>query len=204
VSFVTKVNPVPFEITFERASVWLLALEPPICSGVYFLGFDNAHDFLEILKDRGVNPTLFNRAVSQLCVGQVHFNGSAPPPEPLTMLISGSYPFLQEATAVVCSRCTLLVLDEPWQGKAPTPGNQVSWKRVCPTHFGCSIRYPVLVGSSGFQFEPKGSSLGRTIGQMLDHGIQPTFLHSSLEASLDSRQQAFYGSDSLLDPQHLD
>jgi hypothetical protein len=171
VGSVTKVNPVPFEIIFETVPVWLLVLEPSICSGVYFRGFDTAHNFLEIVKGRGVGPTLFNRAVSQLGVGHVHFDGSVPPPEPLTTLISGSYPFLQEAAAVVCSRRTLLVLDEPWRGKTPTSVNQVSWKRVRPTHFGGSICYPVLVGFSGFKFEPKGSSLGHTIGHVLDHGI---------------------------------
>jgi hypothetical protein len=60
------------------------------------------------------------------------------------------------------------------------------------------------MGFSGFPFDPKGSSLGRTIGQILDHGIRPTFLSSFVAASLDSRQQEFYGSDSLLDPRYLD
>jgi hypothetical protein len=67
-----------------------------------------------------------------------------------------------------------------------------------PTH------YPVLMGSSGFSFAPQGSSLGRTIGHILDHGIRPEFLHTSVAASLDSRQQDYYVSESLLDPRHLE
>jgi hypothetical protein len=40
VGFVTKVTPVPFHLIFERAPVWLLAMEPSICSRVYFTGIE--------------------------------------------------------------------------------------------------------------------------------------------------------------------
>jgi hypothetical protein len=64
VGFVTEVNPVPFCINFERAPVWLLALEPSICSGVYFREVKSDRALLALLEDRGFDSTLFNRAVS--------------------------------------------------------------------------------------------------------------------------------------------
>jgi hypothetical protein len=177
-------------------------MEPSICSRVYFTGIDNAHCLLTLLKDRGCDRTLFNRAITPLGVGQVHYD--LPPPALTTTLNSGSYPFLQKVAAETRSGRTLLVLDKPWRGKTPRPVNQVSWQRLRPTQFGGSTCYPVLMGFSSFPFDPKGSSLGRTIGHVLDHGIRPTFLSSFVAASLDSRQQEFYGSDSLLDLRYLD
>jgi hypothetical protein len=88
VGFVTEVNPVPFCIIFERARpVWLLALEPSICSGVYFREGKSARALLALLEDRGFDSTLFNRAVSRLGLGCVHFGCSAPSPAHATTLI---------------------------------------------------------------------------------------------------------------------
>jgi hypothetical protein len=42
------------------------------------------------------------------------------------------------------------------------------------------------------------------MGHILDHGIRPEFLHTSVAASLDSGQQDYYISESLLDPRHLE
>jgi hypothetical protein len=99
VGFVTEVTPVPFLLIFERAPVWLLALEPSICLGVYFTGIENAYGLLKLLNDQGCDPTQLNQAVTRLGVGRVHFDGSAPPPALATTLISGSHPFLQKAAA---------------------------------------------------------------------------------------------------------
>jgi hypothetical protein len=64
VGFVTGVTPVPFYLIFERAPVWLLVLEPSICSGVYFTEIENAHGLLKLLNEQGCDPALFNRAVT--------------------------------------------------------------------------------------------------------------------------------------------
>jgi hypothetical protein len=201
---VTEVTPVPFYLIFEKAPVWLLALEPSICSGVYFSGVDSAGDLLALLKDRGCDPTLFNRAVGRLGVGRVHFSGTGPAPALATTLISGSYAFLQKAASVHRPGRTLLVLDEPWRGKTPRTLHEVSWRRLKPTQFGGSTQYPVLMGSSGFPFAPQGSTLARNIGHILDHGIRPIFLAGSVAETLASRQQDFYVSNSLLDPRYLE
>jgi hypothetical protein len=95
-SFVTEVSPEPFQLSFERAPVWLLALEPSMCPGVYFKDVGSPHALLKLLNERGHDPTLFNRAVTRLGLGRVHF-GKTPKATEVTSLVSGSYPFLQQA-----------------------------------------------------------------------------------------------------------
>jgi hypothetical protein len=63
---------------------------------------------------------------------------------------------------------------------------------------------PCPHGVLGLSFAVQGSSLGRTIGHILDHRIRPEFLHTSVAASLDSGQQDYYVSKSLPDPRHLE
>jgi hypothetical protein len=204
VGFVTEVTPVPFYLIFEKAPVWLLALEPSICSGVYIGGVSSPKELLELLASRGCDPTLYNRTVARLGVGRIHYCGSTPAPDIATTLISGSYPFLQQVASVSWVGRTLLVLDEPWRGKAPKSLHEVSWRRLKPTQFGGSTNYPVLLGTSDFDFLVQGSSLSRTIGHNLDHGIHPLFLAASVGSPLDTLQSQFYVSNSLLDPRYLD
>jgi hypothetical protein len=199
------VTPVPFHLIFEMAPVWLLALEPTICSGVYISGVSSAHDLLGLLDERGCNPTLYNQAVLWLGVGRVYYCGSTPAPELAATLSSGLYPFLQQAALVSrVGRGTLLILDEPWQGKTPKSLHEVSWRHLKPTQFGGSTNYLVLLGTSGFNFSVQGSTLSCTIGHNLDHGIRPLFLAASIGSPLDTLQSKFYVSNSLLDPRYLD
>jgi hypothetical protein len=64
VGCVSKSSPEPFRLLFKRASVWLLALEPSICSAAYIMGVRSAAKLLELLSSRGEDPTLFNQAVT--------------------------------------------------------------------------------------------------------------------------------------------
>jgi hypothetical protein len=41
------------------------------------------------------------------------------------------------------------------------------------------------------------------MSHILDHGIRPEFLHTSVAASLGAGQQDYYVSESLLGPRHL-
>jgi hypothetical protein len=169
---VTKFSPPePFCLVFEQAPVWLLALEPSMCSAAYISGIKSANNFLELLRSRGQDPTLFNRAVTWLGVAQVHYCGNKPAPTQATTLISGSYPFLQQAAARPGLGRTLFLLDEPWRGKTNPRSALVTWQRLKPTQFGGSTHFPVLVGAAGFQFNAKGSSLSRNVGHILDHAI---------------------------------
>jgi hypothetical protein len=139
VGFVSKSSPQPFRLLFEQAPVWLLALEPSICSAGYIGGVKNATDLLELLRSRGEDPTLFNRAVTQLGVTRVHYCGNKLGPHQATTLISGSYPFLQRAANKPGLGRTILLLQEPWRGKTnPKPLTLVTWQRVKPIQFdGC-------------------------------------------------------------------
>jgi hypothetical protein len=83
----------------------------------------------------------------------------------------------------------------------PNPSAFVLWRRLKPTQFGGSTKYPVLIRWSGFDLAPRGSKLGRTIGHLLGHGIHPAFLDLSVVDSLGTRD--FYILESLLDPCHL-
>ena len=47
----------------------------------------------------------------------MHYGDNDPTPEGIITLLSGSYPFLQQASASLTSERTLLLLDEPWRGK---------------------------------------------------------------------------------------
>jgi hypothetical protein len=98
IGFVTKVSPEPFQLSFERSPIWLLALEPSMCSGEYFKDVASPHALLELLARCGYNSTLFNRPVTRLGIGRVHF-GEATASGTITKLVSGSYPFLQQAAA---------------------------------------------------------------------------------------------------------
>jgi hypothetical protein len=145
---------------------------------------------------------LFNRAVTRLGLGRVHFGQNRKTTE-VTSLVSGSYPSLQQAASKHKSGKTLFLLDEPWRGKTkPSPSTFVSWRRLKPTQFGGSTKYPALIGWSGFDLAPRGSKLGRTIGHVLDHGIRPDLLDLSVVDLLGARD--FYISESLLDPCHLE
>jgi hypothetical protein len=204
VGFVSKSSPEPFRLSFERAPVWLLALEPSICSATYIMGVKSATDLLELLSSRGEDPTLFNRAVTQLGVTRVHFCGNELGPNQATTLISGSYPFLQRAAINPGPGRTIFLLDEPWPGKTkPKYSALVTWQRLKPTQFGGSANFPVLVGSSGFRFSPQGSSLARNVGHILDHSIRPVGLTASEVKSLESCQD-FYVAKSLVDPRYLE
>jgi hypothetical protein len=175
-----------------------------MCLAVYFKDVGSPHALLKLLDERGYDATLFNRSVTRLGIGRVHF-GKAPMPSKVTTLVSGSYPFLQKVALQHHSGRILFLLDEPWRGKTtPSPSKFASWRRFKPTQFGGSIRYPVLIGWSGFELTPHGSTLGRTIGHVLDHGIRPAFLDVSVVDSLGALTQEFYVSESLLDPCHLD
>ena len=200
--YVTELSPEPFQLSFERSPVWLLALEPSMCSAVYFTDVRSPHALLAMLHEQGCDPTLFNRSVGRLGLGRVHF-GKAPSDAQVTNLVSGLYPFLQQAVSTPPPGRTLFLLDEPWRGKTtPSPSSRVSWRRFKPTQFGGSTSYPVLIGWSGLELAPRGSTLGRTIGHVLDHSVRPEFLDVSVAASLGGSD--FYVSESLLDPCHLD
>jgi hypothetical protein len=152
VGFFSKSSPQPFRLLFERAPVWLLALVPSICSAAYIGEVKNVIDLLELLRSRGEDPTLFNRAVTQLGVTRVHYCGNKLGPHQATTLISDSYPFLQRAANKPGLGHTMFLLDEPWQGKTnPKPLTLLTWQRVKPIQFGGSTNYPVLVGSAGFR-----------------------------------------------------
>ena len=64
-------RPEPFLLSFERAPVWLLALETSVCSAVFFVGVRSAKELLEVLDSRSKDPTLFNRALARIGVSRV-------------------------------------------------------------------------------------------------------------------------------------
>jgi hypothetical protein len=74
------------------------------------------HALLELLAHRSYNSTLFNRSVTRLGIGRVHFR-EAIASGTITKLVSRSYPFLQQAAANHREGQLLLLLDEPWRGK---------------------------------------------------------------------------------------
>jgi hypothetical protein len=205
VGFVTEIAPEPFRLRFERCPIWLLALEPSVCSSVHLPEVPSANALLGLLHAGGHDPTLYNRSVGRLGVGRMHYGDKYPAPEGIITLLSGSYPFLQHAASSLTPERTLLLLDEPWRGKTtPKFSNGVTWRRFKPAQFGGSTSYPVLLGSSGFTLSPRLSILSRSIGHILDHGIRPDHLPLSVAASLGSQSLDFYTSGSLLDPRYLE
>jgi hypothetical protein len=55
--FVMEVRPESFQLSFERAPVWLLALEPSMCSAVYFKDVGIATPrFAESLEQKRPQP----------------------------------------------------------------------------------------------------------------------------------------------------
>jgi hypothetical protein len=204
VGYVMESAPEPFRLRFERSPVWLLALEPSVCSSVHLPGVPSAGALLALLRAGGHNTTLYNRSVGRLGVGRILYGAEDPTPDGAINLVSGSYPFLQQAAASLTTERTLLLLDEPWRGKKnPRLPELVTWRRFKPAQFGGSTSYPVLMGSAGFTLTPHLSSLSRTIGHIIDHGIRPDHLPLSVVASLHSGSSDFYTSASLLDPRHL-
>jgi hypothetical protein len=200
---VSERRPEPFLLSFERAPVWLLALEPSVCSAVFFVGVKSAKELLGVLESRSEDPTLFNRAVARIGVSRVHYCGQKPPPDDAIMLVSGSYPFLQRAASKPGLERKIFLLDEPWRRTIkPNPSYGFTWKILTPSQFGGSTDFPVLVGFSGFPFTLRGSSLARNIGHILDHSIRPVPLAASEVESLGHLD--FYVSDSLLDPRFLE
>ena len=85
VGFVSARRPEPFLLSFERAPVWLLALEPCVCSAIFFVGVRSAKELLGVLESRSEDPTLFNRAVARIGVSRVHYCGQKPPPDDAIM-----------------------------------------------------------------------------------------------------------------------
>jgi hypothetical protein len=204
VGYVMESAPEPFRLRFERSPVWLLALEPSVCSSVHLPGVPSAGALLALLRAGGHNTTLYNRSVGRLGVGRILYGAEDPTPDGAINLVSGSYPFLQQAAASLTTERTLLLLDEPWRGKKnPRLPELVTWRRFKPAQFGGSTSYPVLMGSAGFTLTPHLSSLSRTIGHIIDHGIRPDHLPLSVVASLHLGSSDFYTSASLLDPRHL-
>jgi hypothetical protein len=134
---------------------------------------------------------------------EFHYCGKKPPPDNAITLVSGSYPFLQRAASNSGLGRKIFLLDEPWRRKIePNPSYGFIWKILLPSQFGSSTDFPFLVGFSGFPFAPRGSSLARNIGHILDHSIRPLPLAASEVESMGHLDS--YVSDSLLDPRFLD
>jgi hypothetical protein len=132
------------------------------------------------------------------------FCGNKLGPKQATTLISGSYPFLQRAAYKPGPSRTIFLL-EPWRGKTkPKASALETWQRLKPTHFGGSTNFPVLVGSAGFRFAPRGSSLARNLGHILDHSICPVSLAASEVKLFENLEQTFYVDKSLVDPRYLE
>ena len=204
IGFVQEVSQEGFFLIFERTPVWILALEPTMCSRVHIGGFTGLADLTKGLMTLGYDHTLFSRAIVRLAKDCVRYCAQTDEPPGSTVLISGSYPYLKQAATQVRLGKVLYLLDEHWKGKkTPLPSNGITWQRLKPTQFGGSTHYPVLVGTSGFTFSPLRSALDRNIGHILDHGIRPNFLASSSVALLGTQSSPFYLSESLLDPHSL-
>jgi hypothetical protein len=130
-----------------------------MCLAIYFKDVGSPHALLKLLNERGHDLTLFNRAVTRLSFGRVHFGRNQTVME-VTSLVSGSYPYLQQAASEHKLGKTLYLLDEPWRGKTtPSPSTFVSWRRLKPTQFGGSTKYPVLMGWSGLAPMPTSTWL---------------------------------------------
>jgi hypothetical protein len=161
-----------FLLVFERTPVWLLALEPSMSSKVYIRGVAGLVHVASSLTVQGHDHTLFLRAATHLGKDCIQYCVKKDEPPNPTILVSGSYPYLNRAASQPRLGKVLNLLDEPWKGKKTPPSlNGVTWQRMKPTQFGASISYPVLVGASGFVFLPLRSSLDRDIGHILDHRI---------------------------------
>jgi hypothetical protein len=137
VGFVSERRPEPFLLSFERAPVWLLALEPSVCSAVFFVGVPKS-SWRSLIPEAKIPPCSIERWLG-LAWFEFHYCGKKPPPDNAITLVSGSYPFLQRAASNSGLGRKIFLLDEPWRRKIePNPSYGFIWKILLPSQFGSS------------------------------------------------------------------
>ena len=105
---IMKIQPQSFCIIFEKAPIWLLALDPSYVVKIYLseiFSFDHLYSHLLELK---IDQSLYTNVISSLQPSTFEFTS---PPNDVVYLISGTTVFLNERLNIIRQKQAIFVTD---------------------------------------------------------------------------------------------
>jgi hypothetical protein len=91
------------------------------------------------------------------------------------LLVSGSMEFLKRTREQWPRHRGLFLLDQPSRSKIKSDAS-MKWARLRHQTFGGATSFVLLLGTLNLALQPYRTTLTRTVGHVLDHGIQPKTL----------------------------
>jgi hypothetical protein len=168
-------RPVKFSLVSENMPVWLLAMEKDYCTLLHVVGHYSPGVFLKAMREKNIDPHLVNIAVARLGLGLVRYLGAEPPSHETVLLVSGSLDFLKRTQEQWPRHRSLFLLDQPSRSKIKSSVS-MKWSRLRHQTFGGATNYVALLGTMNLAIQPQRTTLTRTVGHILDHGIRPQTL----------------------------
>jgi hypothetical protein len=168
-------RPIEFSLVSENMPVWLLAMERDYCTLLHVAGHSSPGDFLKAMREKNIDPHLVNIAVARLGLGRVQYLGTEPPSHESVLLVSGSLDFLKRTQEKWPRHRGLFLLDQPSRSKIKS-NVSMKWSRLRHQTFRGATNYVALLGTMNLALQPQRTTLTRTVGHILDHGIRPQTL----------------------------
>jgi hypothetical protein len=196
-SHIQIMRPFKFSLVSENMHVWLLAMEKDYCMLIHVAGHSSPGNLLKAMRENNIDPHLVNIAVARLRLGRVRYLGMEPPPHKMVLFVSGSLDFLKRTQEKWPSHRGLFLLDQPSRSKIKSYVS-MKWSRLRHQTFGGATNYMALLGTMNLALQPQCTTLTRTVGHVLDHGIWPQTLSTgyNLEEAL--------GVANRINPGHFD
>jgi hypothetical protein len=151
---------------------WLLAMEKDYCTAMHVVGHSSPGHFLKTMQEKNVDPHLVNIAVARLGLSRFHYLGAELPPSKAVLLVSGSMDFLKRTQEQWRRHGGLFLLNQPSRSKIKSNAS-MRWARLRHQTFGGATSFVALLGTLNLALQPQRTTLTRTVGHVLDHGIRP-------------------------------
>jgi hypothetical protein len=168
-------RPIEFSLVSDNMPVWLLAMEKDYCTLLHVAGHSSPGDFLKAMQEKNIDPHLVNIAVARLGLGRVRYLGMEPPSHESVLLVSGSLDFLKRTQEKWPRYRDLFLLDQPSRSKIKS-NFSMKWSRLRHQTSGGATNYVALLGTMNLALQPQRTTLTRTVGHILNHGIRPQTL----------------------------
>lgn len=187
----------------EAAPIWIFGMDRNNYSEIIL---ENRADWNNVLSLSGELSVYVQRAVTQLSTKLFTFPTKKGWPDADVTLVSGTLDYCSRVSFLAHDRPVLFLVTESFggrmrNGKITDKGVNplIDWSVLRHSSFGGPTNFRALFGRMNFYFEPKTTTLRRTIAHIIDFGLRPDQSSEKASEASDS-----YTAHDIIQQQYLE